>query len=46
MYSDIAQGFIDENFVKSDTGTGLVHIAFAHGIDDFKVKLLHFILKW
>jgi isoleucyl-tRNA synthetase len=41
MYNDIAQEIIAANFVKADIGTGLVHISYAHGHDDYKVKNLN-----
>ncbi|EJD76378.1 isoleucyl-tRNA synthetase [Loa loa] len=39
MFSDLAQPFIDANHVTTTVGTGLVHLSYAHGVDDFKVAL-------
>ncbi|CAG9539192.1 unnamed protein product [Cercopithifilaria johnstoni] len=39
MFTDLAQPFIEANHVTTDVGTGLVHLSYAHGLDDFKVAL-------
>lgn len=37
MFNDLAQPFIEANYVTTAVGTGLVHISYAHGLNDFKV---------
>lgn len=39
MFSDLAQPFIEANHVTTAVGTGLVHLSYAHGLDDFKVNI-------
>uniref|UniRef100_A0A8R1Y320 isoleucine--tRNA ligase n=1 Tax=Onchocerca volvulus TaxID=6282 RepID=A0A8R1Y320_ONCVO len=39
MFNDLAQPFIEANYVTTAVGTGLVHISYAHGLNDFKVAL-------
>uniref|UniRef100_A0AAF5Q0T3 isoleucine--tRNA ligase n=1 Tax=Wuchereria bancrofti TaxID=6293 RepID=A0AAF5Q0T3_WUCBA len=39
MFSDLAQPFVEANHVTTVVGTGLVHLSYAHGLDDFKVAL-------
>ncbi|KAM3721218.1 Isoleucine--tRNA ligase [Dirofilaria immitis] len=39
MFSDLAQPFIEANHVTTAVGTGLVHISYAHGLNDFKIAL-------
>ncbi|VIO96565.1 Uncharacterized protein BM_BM2357 [Brugia malayi] len=39
MFSDLAQPFIEASHVTTAVGTGLVHLSYAHGLDDFKVAL-------
>jgi len=38
MYNDLAQPILAATFVKEDAGTGLVHLAYAHGHEDYKVR--------
>lgn len=40
MFSDLAQPFIETNHVTTAVGTGLVHLSYAHGLDDFKVNIV------
>uniref|UniRef100_A0A0R3S1I2 isoleucine--tRNA ligase n=1 Tax=Elaeophora elaphi TaxID=1147741 RepID=A0A0R3S1I2_9BILA len=39
MFSDLAQPFLEANHVTTAVGTGLVHLSYAHGLDDFKIAL-------
>lgn len=39
MFSDLAQPFVTANHVTTAFGTGLVHLSYAHGLDDFKVSV-------
>lgn len=40
MFSDLAQPFVEANHVTTTVGTGLVHLSYAHGLDDFKVNIV------
>jgi hypothetical protein len=42
MYNDLAQPILAANFVKDDVGTGLVHLSYAHGHEDYQVWLFSF----
>lgn len=37
MYNEIAMPFLKGGFVKGNVGTGLVHISYAHGHNDYAV---------
>uniref|UniRef100_A0A915M0H9 Isoleucine--tRNA ligase n=1 Tax=Meloidogyne javanica TaxID=6303 RepID=A0A915M0H9_MELJA len=37
MYNDLAQEIIAADFVTANMGTGLVHLSYAHGHDDYKI---------
>lgn len=39
MYNDLAQPIVSADFVKDDVGTGIVHLSYAHGHDDFQVLI-------
>ncbi|VDN03242.1 unnamed protein product [Thelazia callipaeda] len=39
MFNDLAQPFVEAKHVTTTVGTGLVHISFAHGLEDFELAL-------
>ncbi|KAF7638238.1 hypothetical protein Mgra_00002210 [Meloidogyne graminicola] len=45
MYNDLAQEIIAADFVKSDIGTGLIHLSYAHGHDDYKIGSKRYIIE-
>ena len=42
MYNDLAQEIIAADFVSANMGTGLVHLSYAHGHDDYKARKIIF----
>lgn len=40
MFVDIARPFVSSKHVTTDTGTGLVHVSYAHGFQDYEVPQL------
>ncbi|VDD93119.1 unnamed protein product [Enterobius vermicularis] len=39
MFVDIARPFVSSKHVTTDTGTGLVHVSYAHGFQDYEISV-------